>query len=158
MYISCEKPFLREFQRFWSNIALNKELYNPKTNDIISCGEFTMEKFQRSKVVPEQLRYAVVPKPLLKRFILGRSIRCAVCFALAVLLLLPLSTIPGLILLVLPAEVTLISKIRDETELIQWVRCNMVPEDCHWDNVESKTELTRLRSHDRPGALQGYTR
>jgi hypothetical protein len=117
-----------------------------------------MNKFQRSKVVPEQLRYAVVPKPLLKRFILGRSVHCAVCIVLSVVLLLPLSYLPGLILFILPAEVSLISKIRDETELIQWVRCNMVSGDCKWDDVESETEMTRLRSHDRPGTLQGYTR
>ncbi len=117
-----------------------------------------MDKFQRSKVVPEQLRYAVVPKPLLKRFIFGRSIRCAICIALAGLMLLPLTVLPGLVLFVLPAEVTLISKIRDETELIQWVRCNMTTEDCKWDDVESETEMARLRSHYRPGTLQGYTR
>lgn len=117
-----------------------------------------MDKFQRSKVVPEQLRYAVVPKPLLKHFILGRSIRCAICIALAGLMLVPLTILPGLVLFVLPAEVTLISKIRDETELIQWVRCNMESGECHWDDVESETEVTRLRSHERPGAFQGYTR
>jgi hypothetical protein len=142
----------------WGILALNKELYNQFINIIMSCGEFTMNKFQRSKVVPEQLRYAVVPKPLLKRFILGRSIRCAVCIALSGLLLVPLTVLPGLILFVLPAEITLISKIRDETELIQWVRCNMEPQDCRWDDVESKTELARLRGHDRPSTLQGYTR
>ncbi|MFW9834690.1 MAG: hypothetical protein ACFFEK_11895 [Candidatus Thorarchaeota archaeon] len=117
-----------------------------------------MDKFQRSKVVPEQLRYAVVPKPLLKRFILGRSVRCAVCIALSGLLLLPLTVLPGLILFVLPAEVSLISKIRDETELIQWVRCNTVSEDYHWDDVESETEMIRLRSTDRPFSLQAFSR
>ncbi|MFW9806947.1 MAG: hypothetical protein ACFFFK_09485 [Candidatus Thorarchaeota archaeon] len=117
-----------------------------------------MDKFQRSKVVPEQLRYAVVPKPLLKRFILGRSIRCAICIALAGLMLVPLTVLPGLVLFVLPAEVTLISKIRDETELIQWVRCNMESGECHWDDVEYETEMTRLRSHERPDSFQGYTR
>ncbi len=117
-----------------------------------------MEKFQRSKVVLEPLRYAVVPKPLLKRFIIGRSIRCAVCAALAGLMILPLSILPGLILFVLPAEVALISKVRDEAELIQWVRCNMNTQDCKWDDVESETEMARLRAHDSPGSLQGYTR
>ena len=155
MQISCEKAFL---DLLWLIVALNKELYNEFIHDIISCGEFTMEKFQRSKVVPEQLRYAVVPKPLLKRFIFGRTVRCAVCIAFAGILLLPLTVLPGLILFVLPAEVSLISKIRDETELIQWVRCNITTEDCKWDDVESETEMARLRSHDRPGALQGYTR
>jgi hypothetical protein len=117
-----------------------------------------MEKFQRSKVVPEQLRYAVVPKPLLKQFILGRSFRCAVCIALAGLMIVPLTVLPGLVLLVLPAEVALISKIRDEAELIQWVRNNMITQASSWNDVESETELARLRSHERPGALQGYTR
>jgi hypothetical protein len=117
-----------------------------------------MDKFQRTKVVPEQLRYAVVPKPLLKRFILGRSIRCAACIALAGLLLLPLSVLPGLVLVVLPAEVALISRIRDEAELIQWVRMNIVTQASTWEDAESETELARLRSHDRPSALQGYTR
>ena len=117
-----------------------------------------MEKFQRTEAIPEQLRYAVVPKPLLKRFILGRSIRCALCIALAGLMLVPLTVLPGLILLVLPAEVTVVSKIRDETELIRWVRCNMVSGECSWDDVESETELTRLRSHERPSSFQGYTR
>ncbi len=142
----------------WSIVALNKELYNLFFIDIISCGEVSMEKFQRSRVVPEQLRYAVVPKPLLKRFIYGRSIRCALFVALAGLMVVPLSVLPGLVLFVLPAEVALISKIRDEAELIQWVRCNMNTQDCKWDDVESETEMARLRSHDRPGALQGYTR
>ncbi|MHA1963468.1 MAG: hypothetical protein ACW97G_02680 [Candidatus Thorarchaeota archaeon] len=117
-----------------------------------------MDKFQRTKVVPEQLRYAVVPKPLLKRFIFGRSIRCAVCVALAVLMIIPLTVLPGLVLFVLPAEVALISKIHDEAELIQWVRNNMVTQVDSWDNVESETEMARIKSHDRPGALQGYTR
>lgn len=27
-----------------------------------------------------------------------------------------------------------------------------------WDDVESETEMARLRSHDRPSSLQGYTR
>ncbi|MHA2352439.1 MAG: hypothetical protein ACXAC0_05955 [Candidatus Thorarchaeota archaeon] len=117
-----------------------------------------MEKFQSSRVVPEQLRYAVVPKPLLKRFIFGRSIRCAVCIALAGLMVLPLSVLPGLVLFVLPAEVALISKIRDEAEMIQWVRNNMITQTSSWDDVESGTEMARIRSHDRPGTLQGYTR
>ena len=117
-----------------------------------------MEKFQRSKVVPEQLRYAVVPKPLLKQFIFGRSIRCAVCIALAGLMIVPLIVLPGLVLLVLPAEVALISKIRDEAELIQWVKNNMVTQASSWDDVESETEMARLRSHDRPSTFQGYTR
>ncbi|MFW9964935.1 MAG: hypothetical protein ACFFCX_15300 [Candidatus Sifarchaeia archaeon] len=117
-----------------------------------------MDKFQQIKAIPEQLRYAEVPKPLLKRFIFGRSIRCAFCIALAGLMILPLTVIPGLILFVLPAEVALISKIRDETELIQWVRDNMVSEPSNWDDVESESETARLRAHDRPSALQGYTR
>jgi len=117
-----------------------------------------MDKFQRSKVVPEQLRYAVVPKPLLKRFVIGRSIRCALCIAIAVLLIVPLSVLPGLVLFVLPAEVALISRIRDETELIQWVRNNMITEPSNWDDIESETELARLRAHDRPGAMQGVIR
>ena len=117
-----------------------------------------MDKFQRTKVVPEQLRYAVVPKPLLKRFVLGRSIRCALGIALSGLLLLPLAVLPGLVLVVLPAEVVLISRIRDEAELIQWVRNNMITQASTWEDVESVTELARLKSHDRPGALQGYIR
>ena len=141
-----------------SIVALNKELYNQFIHVIISCGEFTMDKFQRSKVVPEQLRYAVVPKPLLKQFIFGRSIRCAAFVALAGLMVLPLSVLPGLVLFVLPAEVALISKIRDEVELIQWVKNNMVTQASSWDDVESETEMARLRSHDRPSTFQGYTR
>jgi hypothetical protein len=116
-----------------------------------------VEKFQPSKVT-EQLRYVMVPKPLLNRFIVGRAFRCAVYIALAGLLLVPLSVLPGLILFVLPGEVALVSKIRDETELIQWVRCNMVSGDCNIDDAESETEMTRLMAHDRPGALQGFTR
>ena len=117
-----------------------------------------MDKFQRSKVVPEQLRHAVVPKPLLKQFIFGRSIRCALYIALAGLMVVPLTVLPGLVLLVLPAEVALISKIRDEAELIQWVRNNMITQASSWDDVESETEIARLRSHDRPSTFQGYTR
>jgi hypothetical protein len=59
---------------------------------------------------------------------------------------------------VLPAEVALISRIHDEAELIQWVRNNMVTQASSWNNVESETEMTRLRFHDRPGAVQSYTR
>ncbi|MHA2320048.1 MAG: hypothetical protein ACXACG_00195 [Candidatus Thorarchaeota archaeon] len=102
-----------------------------------------MEKFQGSEAVREQLRYAMLSKSLLKRFIFGRSI---------------LTVLPGLILLVLPAEVALVSKIRDETELIQWVRNNMITQQSNLEDIESETEMARLRSHDRPGALQGYTR
>ncbi len=68
-------------------IAQNKELYYQFIDVIVSCGEFTMDKFQRTKVSPEQLRYAVVPKPLLKQFIFGRSIRCAVGIVFAGLLM-----------------------------------------------------------------------
>lgn len=139
-------------------LAQNKELYNQFINDILSCGEFTLDKFQRLKVDPEQLRYAVVSKPLLKQFIFGRTIRCAVGVALAGLMLVPLTVLPGLVLLVLPAEVALISKIRDEAELIQWVRNNMITQASSWDDVEAETENARLRSHDRPGTYQGYTR
>ncbi|MFW9975933.1 MAG: hypothetical protein ACFFDQ_11740 [Candidatus Thorarchaeota archaeon] len=117
-----------------------------------------MDKFHRIKAIPEELKYAEVPKPLLKHFIFGRSMRCAIYIALAGLLLLPLTVLPGLILLVLPAEVSLVSRIRDETELIQWVRNNMITQPSNWDDVESESEMTRLRSHDRPGALQGFTR
>jgi hypothetical protein len=125
---------------------------------MISRGEFTMEKFQGSEAVREQLRYAMLSKSLLKRFIFGRSIRCAGCIAMAVLMIIPLTVLPGLILLVLPAEVALVSKIRDETELIQWVRNNMITQQSNLEDIESETEMARLRSHDRPGALQGYTR
>ncbi|MHA2026632.1 MAG: hypothetical protein ACW98U_12100 [Candidatus Thorarchaeota archaeon] len=107
-----------------------------------------MEKFQGSEAVREQLRYAMLSKSLLKRFIFGRSI----------LMIIPLTVLPGLILLVLPAEVALVSKIRDETELIQWVRNNMITQQSNLEDIESETEMARLRSHDRPGALQGYTR
>jgi hypothetical protein len=100
----------------------------------------------------------MVPKPLLKSFIFGRSIRCAVCIALAGLMIIPLTVLPGLVLLVLPAEVALISRIRDETELIQWVRNNMVTEPSNWEDVESESEMARLRTHDKPSALQGFTR
>jgi hypothetical protein len=117
-----------------------------------------VEKLQRSRFIPEQRQYAIVPRPVLNRFIIGRAIRCAAYIALAGLLLVPLTALPGLILLVLPTEVALVSKIRDETELIQWVRCNMVSEDCNMDDAESGTEMARLMAHDRPGALQGYTR
>ncbi len=110
------------------------------------------------KAIPEELKYAEVPKPLLKNFIIGRSIRCAVYIALSGLLIMPLTVLPGLILLVLPAEVSLVSRIRDETELIQWVRNNMIIQPSNWDDVESESELARLRAHDRPGALQGYIR
>lgn len=139
-------------------IALNKELYNQFIYDILSCGEFTMEKVQIKEGIPEHLQVAVVPKPLLKRFIFGRSVRCATCVALAGLMLVPLTVFPGLVLLVLPAEVALISRIRDETELIQWVRHNMITQPSNWDDVDSETEWARLRSHDRPSAFQGYTR
>ncbi|MHA2045461.1 MAG: hypothetical protein ACW99G_11750 [Candidatus Thorarchaeota archaeon] len=77
---------------------------------------------------------------------------------MAVLMIIPLSVLPGLILLVLPAEVALVSRIRDETELIQWVRNNTITQPSNLEDIESETEMTRLRSHDRPGALQGYTR
>jgi hypothetical protein len=77
---------------------------------------------------------------------------------MAVLMIIPLTVLPGLILLVLPAEVALVSKIRDETELIQWVRNNMITQQSNLEDIESETEMARLRSHDRPGALQGYTR
>ncbi|MFW9798681.1 MAG: hypothetical protein ACFFE2_16705 [Candidatus Thorarchaeota archaeon] len=114
-----------------------------------------MKKFQRTEAIPEQLRYAVVPKPLLKRFIFGRSIRCIIYAAFSVLFLVPLTVLPGLVLFVLPGEVALISKIHDEAELIQWVRCNMTTQDCKWDDIESETEMARLKSHDRPRTFQG---
>ncbi|KXH77413.1 MAG: hypothetical protein AM326_05125 [Candidatus Thorarchaeota archaeon SMTZ-45] len=117
-----------------------------------------MNKFQQIEAIPEQLKYVEIPKPLLKRFIFGRSIRCAVCIALAGLMILPLTVFPGLILFILPAEVALISKIHDETELIQWVRNNMISQPTNWDDVEAESEHARLRAHDRPSALQGFTR
>ncbi|MHA2143287.1 MAG: hypothetical protein ACXADC_03430 [Candidatus Thorarchaeota archaeon] len=117
-----------------------------------------MDKFQRISTENEHMRYALVPKLVLKRFIIWRSIRCAVCLIVAGLMLVPLTVLPGLVVLVLPAEIALISGIRDEAELVQWVRNNMITLPSSWDDAEVETEMIRLRAHDRPGALQGYLR
>ena len=106
----------------------------------------------------EELSYIAVPKSVLRRFVFGRSVRCFACIIFAGLLILPLTVIPGLILLVLPAEVILISRIHDESELIRWVRCNMEPGKCNMGDAELETEMIRLRSHNRPDALQDYFR
>jgi hypothetical protein len=121
-------------------------------------GGFAMDKFQRTKAVPERMRYAVVPKPLLKRFIILRSMRCAVCVALAFLLLLPLTVLPGLVILVLPAEIALVGRIQDEAELVLWVRSNMITQADNWEDAELEAEMVRLRAHDRPRAIQDYSR
>ena len=112
-----------------------------------------MEKFQRTKAVPEHMRYAVVPKPLLKRFIFLRSMRCAACVALAFLLLLPLTVLPGLVILVLPAEIALVGRIQDEAELVLWVRSNMITQAGSWEDAELGTEMVRLKTQDRPRAI-----
>ncbi|MHA1924515.1 MAG: hypothetical protein ACXABV_00230 [Candidatus Thorarchaeota archaeon] len=117
-----------------------------------------MEKFQRTKTLPEHIRYAVVPKPLLKRFIFLRSMRCAVCVALAFLLVLPLAVLPGLVFLVLPAEIALVGRIQDEAELVLWVRNNMITQAGSWEDAELEAEMIRLRAHDRPSAVHDYLR
>ena len=121
-------------------------------------GVFIMDKFQRTKAVPEHLGYAVVPKPLLKRFIFLRSMRCVVCIALAFLLLLPLTVLPGLVILVLPAEIALVGRIHDEAELVLWVRSNMITQAGSWEDAELEAEMVRLRAHDRPRVIQDYSR
>ncbi|MHA2004700.1 MAG: hypothetical protein ACXABV_18610, partial [Candidatus Thorarchaeota archaeon] len=117
-----------------------------------------MDTFQRTKAVPEAIRYAMVPKPLLKRFIFLRSMRCVVCVALAFLLLLPLTVMPGLVILVLPAEIALVGRIQDEAELVLWVRSNMITQTGSWEDAELETEMIRLKVHDRPRALHDYSR
>ena len=117
-----------------------------------------MNRFQRTKVVPEHIGYAVVPKPLLKRFIFLRSMRCAVCAALAFLLLLPLTILPGLVVLVLPAEIALVGRVQDEAELVLWVRSNMITQTGTWEDAELESEMVRLRTHERPRAIQDYSR
>jgi len=139
-------------------IALNIELYNQFIHCLTLRGEFAMDKFQRTKIVSERMRYAVVPKPLLKRFILLRSMRCAVCVALAFLLVLPLAVLPGLVFLVLPAEIALVGRIQDEAELVLWVRNNMITQAGSWEDAELEAEMIRLRAHDRPSAVHDYLR
>jgi hypothetical protein len=84
--------------------------------------------------------------------------RCAVCVALAFLLLLPLAVLPGLVILVLPAEIALVGRIQDEAELVLWVRNNMITQAGSWEDAELETEMIRLRAHDRPDAIRGYLR
>lgn len=137
-------------------LALIIELYNQLIYNMMSCGELAMNEFQRTKAMPEQMRYAIVPKPLLRRFVFLRSMRCVVCAALAFLLLLPLTVLPGLVIAVLPAEIVLVSRIQDEAELVLWVRSNMITQSGKWEDAELETEMIRLRSQDRPSALRDF--
>jgi hypothetical protein len=84
--------------------------------------------------------------------------RCAFCVVLAFLLLLPLTVLPGLVILVLPAEIALVSGIQNEAELIQWVQNNMITQGGSWEDADLETEMIRLRAHDRPDAIRGYLR
>ncbi|MBN2228699.1 MAG: hypothetical protein JW779_03825 [Candidatus Thorarchaeota archaeon] len=117
-----------------------------------------MEKIKENQFLTTNFKLAVVPIQLIKNFIINRSIRCAGCFILAVVLLLPVSILPGLALFVVPAEIAVIGKIHDEVQLIQWVRWNALPRRGCWEDAENETEISHTKSLDRRDSTLGYMR
>ena len=105
-----------------------------------------------------QFKYAIVPEHMLRRFLVNRSFRCVFCTILAGLMLLPLTVLPGLALVVLPAEVALVGKIHDEAQLVSWARANAIPRRGKWEDADLEAEAARLEAHDRRDSAQSYIR
>ena len=106
----------------------------------------------------DQIRVAVVPKGILNNFVMKKGFSCVSCFLLAVVLLLPLSVFPGLILFVAPAEIVVLGKIHDEVQLVQWVRRHTIVREGRWEETESEKDLAFSKSPERRDSTIGYIR
>jgi len=117
-----------------------------------------MEKILNTQKKMDQLRVAMVPKVVLTNFIVKRSLRCVACFILAVVMIIPVTVLPGLIFLVAPAEIAVLGKIHDEAQLIQWVRSHTIVREGRWENTESEKDFAFTKAPDRRDSTVGYIR
>lgn len=117
-----------------------------------------MEKIRNRQIAIGQPNIAMVPKVLLRKFILGRSLRCAFCFVLAGLMIVPLTILPGLVLLVLPAEIAVLGKIHDEVQLMSWVRQHTIIREGRWEDTESERDMAFSKAPDRRDSTLGIIR
>ena len=121
-------------------------------------GEFALEKTVIKKFELDKCNIAVIPKVVLRNFIVGRSLRCVLCFILAGLMIVPLTILPGLAVLVLPAEIAVLGKIHDEAQLIQWVRHHTIVREGKWEETESEKDMAFLKAPTRRDSTVGYIR
>jgi hypothetical protein len=117
-----------------------------------------MEKIIKTSKNIDQFRVAVVPKGILNNFVIKKGFSCISCFVLAIVLILPLTVFPGLILFVAPAEVAVLGKIHDEVQLIQWVRRHTIIREGRWEDTESEKDLAFSKSPERRDSTIGYIR
>ncbi len=121
-------------------------------------GESIMEKIMNSINEIDPLKVAVVPKGILTTYIVKRSLSCVGCFILAVVMIVPLTIWPGLILLIAPAEISVLGKIHDEAQLIQWVRRHTIIREGRWEETEAEKDLAYSKAPDRRDSTVGYIR
>lgn len=106
----------------------------------------------------EQFRVAMVPKVVLTNFIVKKSLSCISCLILAVVMIIPVTVLPGLIFLVAPAEIAVLGKIHDEVQLIQWVRCHTIVREGRWEDTESEKDFAYTKAPERRDSTVGYIR
>ena len=94
----------------------------------------------------------------MRQFLKTRIIKAALGVMGAIAPLVPVFTLPGLLLVVLPGEVALIGTVYDEYQLIQYVRQDRELRSGNWQDTQSATELARILSHDSHGSMKDYSR
>jgi hypothetical protein len=117
-----------------------------------------MEKIMNKANEIDPLHIKIVPKGILTTYIVKRSLSCVFCFILAVVMIIPLTIWPGLILLIAPAEISVLGKIHDEAQLIQWVRHHTIVREGRWDKTEEEKDLAYSKAPERRDSTVGYIR
>jgi len=117
-----------------------------------------MEKILNTQNKLEQFRVAMIPKVILTNFIVKRSLGCVACIILALVMVIPLTVMPGLIFLVAPSEIAVLGKIHDEVQLIQWVRCHTIVREGRWEDTESEKDIAFSKAPERRDSTIGYIR
>ena len=110
-----------------------------------------MEKIKIHQFEMDRVNIAVVPKAIISNYVIKRSLSCLACFVLAILMVIPVTVMPGLVFFVAPAEIAILGKIHDEAQLIQWVRRHTIVREGRWEDTESCPRL--LRYHQLPALL-----
>ena len=117
-----------------------------------------MENVKDTRIRLNPFGVAVVPKILLRKFLVKKSFSCVFCFILAIVMIVPLTVLPGLILLVAPAEIAVLGKIHDEVQLMQWVRQHTIVREGRWEEAEAEKDRAFAKSPERRDSTVGYTR
>jgi hypothetical protein len=94
----------------------------------------------------------------MRMFMKSRIIKIALAVMGSIALLVPVITLPGLLLIVLPGEVALLGTVYDEVQLIQYVKQYRQLKSGSWEDTQSAAELARILSHSSHGSLKDYSR